>query len=393
MKKLAHVFMMVSMLLAALAGAQALAAAEEIQATCVAVSLENHCIVRTKDRQLLQVQLWGVEKPGDDAALRAKAKAHLSGLILNKPLRLEVVNREGDSCQAMLHAGDSCVNSTMLWCGFLKVNAAQAGENELLTHAEADARKAASGCWYQKGAVPASVADMTSGPWDVKVNSVVDGDTLTASGEDGRETHVCLHGCDAPEEGQAGEREACEALAAELEGKVVRLILVGEDERHIKTARVYADGVYVNLRMLRRGYGQVPPSCEDADLKRAEAEARSGKTGLWQKAEQESPWAYRQSKEEALKRQKEEEALKRQKEEEAKKAAAAATTVGGSSLYGTSSRIPRYTPSAKWSTGGSSYRKSSGSSSYTPSSGGSIHVKGYYRKDGTYVRPHTRRRR
>ncbi|MDF2517926.1 MAG: hypothetical protein K0R59_3222 [Sphingobacterium sp.] len=36
----------------------------------------------------------------------------------------------------------------------------------------------------------------------------------------------------------------------------------------------------------------------------------------------------------------------------------------------------------------------SGSSRYTPSSstssGGSVHVKGYYRKNGTYVRPHTR---
>lgn len=28
----------------------------------------------------------------------------------------------------------------------------------------------------------------------------------------------------------------------------------------------------------------------------------------------------------------------------------------------------------------------------TPSTGGPVHVKGYFRKDGTYVRPHTRRR-
>ena len=38
----------------------------------------------------------------------------------------------------------------------------------------------------------------------------------------------------------------------------------------------------------------------------------------------------------------------------------------------------------------SSYRSSS--SSRSSSSGGSVQVKGYYRKDGTYVRPHTRRR-
>jgi hypothetical protein len=28
--------------------------------------------------------------------------------------------------------------------------------------------------------------------------------------------------------------------------------------------------------------------------------------------------------------------------------------------------------------------------SYSPSTGGTVHVRGYYRKDGTYVRPHTR---
>lgn len=37
----------------------------------------------------------------------------------------------------------------------------------------------------------------------------------------------------------------------------------------------------------------------------------------------------------------------------------------------------------------SSSSNSSSSSSYTPS-GGTVQVKGYYRKDGTYVRPHTR---
>lgn len=35
--------------------------------------------------------------------------------------------------------------------------------------------------------------------------------------------------------------------------------------------------------------------------------------------------------------------------------------------------------------------RSINSDSYEPSSGGTVHVKGYYRKDGTYVRPHTRK--
>jgi hypothetical protein len=34
----------------------------------------------------------------------------------------------------------------------------------------------------------------------------------------------------------------------------------------------------------------------------------------------------------------------------------------------------------------------SGGSSASPGTGGSVHVRGYYRRDGTYVRPHTRSR-
>jgi hypothetical protein len=40
--------------------------------------------------------------------------------------------------------------------------------------------------------------------------------------------------------------------------------------------------------------------------------------------------------------------------------------------------------------GRSSSRSSSGGSSYSSGSGGTVHVSGYTRKDGTYVRPHTR---
>ncbi|MBO9592406.1 MAG: hypothetical protein J7599_05800 [Niabella sp.] len=35
-------------------------------------------------------------------------------------------------------------------------------------------------------------------------------------------------------------------------------------------------------------------------------------------------------------------------------------------------------------------RSSGSSDTYTPGTGGPVHVQGYYRKDGTYVRPHTR---
>lgn len=52
---------------------------------------------------------------------------------------------------------------------------------------------------------------------------------------------------------------------------------------------------------------------------------------------------------------------------------------------------PSYTSYSNYKSAGS-YNTSTPSYNYTPgtSSGGTVHVKGYTRKDGTYVRPHTR---
>ena len=48
------------------------------------------------------------------------------------------------------------------------------------------------------------------------------------------------------------------------------------------------------------------------------------------------------------------------------------------------------TPPAATSTSSSTWTAPARAQS-APSSSGRVHVKGYYRKDGTYVRPHTRR--
>jgi sensor histidine kinase YesM len=50
---------------------------------------------------------------------------------------------------------------------------------------------------------------------------------------------------------------------------------------------------------------------------------------------------------------------------------------------------PAYTTYSNYTSYNSSYYRSSSTSS-SPSSSGTVHVRGYTRKDGTYVRPHTR---
>lgn len=51
---------------------------------------------------------------------------------------------------------------------------------------------------------------------------------------------------------------------------------------------------------------------------------------------------------------------------------------------------PKYTTYSNYISTGSSYSSSYHRSSRSSLSGGTVHVKGYTRKNGTYVRPHTR---
>jgi micrococcal nuclease len=127
------------------------------------------------------------------------------------------------------------------------------------------------------------------------VTRVVDGDTLIVR-LDGRDERVRLIGIDTPESVKPNSPVECFGLEASAfladllpAGTEVRLErdLEARDPFDRLLAYVYrtSDDLFVNLEILRQGYGQpltIPPNVAFSDrLVRASREAREAGRGLW----------------------------------------------------------------------------------------------------------------
>lgn len=117
------------------------------------------------------------------------------------------------------------------------------------------------------------------------IRRVVDGDTFVC--RDGRRVRLLL--IDAPELDQRPYGDSARAVARRLlpPGTSVRLeIDVQPEDRYRRLlAYAYADAVFVNREMVRRGMAVVlvvPPNVRELDALRAAADsARSERRGLW----------------------------------------------------------------------------------------------------------------
>jgi micrococcal nuclease len=122
------------------------------------------------------------------------------------------------------------------------------------------------------------------------VERVVDGDTVRIKGV---KAPVRLYGIDAPEMTQNGGPAARLFLRGLTEGKPLSMEDTGKDCFGRGTVKIWADGKYVNLEMVRAGhawwYNSFAP--DDNDLARAELDARRSHRGLW--AAPEEPAAFR----------------------------------------------------------------------------------------------------
>jgi endonuclease YncB( thermonuclease family) len=184
-----------------------------------------------------------------------------------------------------------------------------------------------------------------------KIVNVFDGDTISLVDGDNKEHQIRIEGVDAPEEGQVCYEDAKKRLSDLLLDKEVTVEIVGKEEPGREVGILKLDGRDVGLEMVESGlawHNEYFDLKQSQDVKvayaYAELRARGSKRGVWAETDPLSPWAYRRLKNPTL-----------AKEE-------------------------GQTPSATTSTDTS-----------PTNSGGTVHVKGYYRKDGTYVRPHTRR--
>ena len=128
-----------------------------------------------------------------------------------------------------------------------------------------------------------------------KCVGVADGDTATVLVNVKRQVKVRFHGIDAPEKKQDFGQRAKQKLSDLIFGKQVRVEILEQDRYGRSVSKVYVDGIYTNLEMVKSGlawhYKQYAP--HDTDLAEAEKAARSSKVGLWSHSNPTPPWQWR----------------------------------------------------------------------------------------------------
>lgn len=118
------------------------------------------------------------------------------------------------------------------------------------------------------------------------VKEVVDGDTIILSDR----SRIRLIGINAPEYGMYFFEEASEVMEAMVFGKEVTLEKdISEKDKYGRLLRyVYAENLFINLEMLKRGFANVytyPPDVKYNDeFLEAERYARDSNLGLWEKS-------------------------------------------------------------------------------------------------------------
>lgn len=126
-----------------------------------------------------------------------------------------------------------------------------------------------------------------------KVVGVKDGDTIVVL-TDGISLNVRLSDIDAPEHGQQFGNRAKQALSHLVFNKLVRLDINGVDHYGRSIARVFQDGLDINLEMVKEGYAWAfLRYTRDPSIKAAEATARQQGKGLWAMQSPTAPWTFR----------------------------------------------------------------------------------------------------
>jgi len=199
-----------------------------------------------------------------------------------------------------------------------------------------------------------------------RVVGITDGDTITVLDANNKQHKIRLEGIDSPENSQPYGDQARRALGKLVFQKNVRIDWMERDKYGRILGHVYADDHWVNLEMVEGGWAWhfIKYNSMEA-LAEAQKKALYIGQGLWAGKSPMPPWDYREQERERAK----------------EKAALAAAEKPKPPV--TKPTQPTYVPSP------STY-VSSGSSSSSRSSGGNVYVRGYTRKDGTYVAPHTR---
>lgn len=188
-----------------------------------------------------------------------------------------------------------------------------------------------------------------------KVVGVLDGDTILVLDEHKTQHKIRLAGIDAPERTQAFGHRSREALAKKVFQEHVAIHWRQHDKYGRTIGDVFLGSRWINQEAVAEGLAWHYLKYSDSkELSAAEETARRSGTGLWAHADAEAPWQFRSRDNEK----------------------------------------PRPNPIAKLPTPkeARSTPKPRPPTASPESSTSEVQVRGYFRKDGTYVRPHTRKR-
>jgi len=135
----------------------------------------------------------------------------------------------------------------------------------------------------------------SKGEISVKLEKVIDGDTVYLLDNNKKKYKVRLHAIDTPEKGQIYFLRAKEALFKLISNKSLTLEKINYDKYGRVVGIIYADNENVNYQMIQQGhawcyrkYNRNPKFIE------AEENAKSKKIGLWSLKEKNvAPWEWR----------------------------------------------------------------------------------------------------
>lgn len=239
-----------------------------------------------------------------------------------------------------------------------------------------------------------ALADLIQG----KVVGVTDGDTIEVLV--GQKTFkVRLNGIDAPEEHQAYGMESKKALSSFIYGKDVAVNIVDRDKYDRAIADVSFNGVNVNQEMVRTGnaWWFEKYAKDNQTLKAFQAQAQTSGKGLWSNPRAVSPWAFREATKNSGKNLGN--VLPPNSQPKNYGALIPPGTPKASGI--TKDSYKQYLPSSPTKPTQQTSPTASGTNpadrpaldgygavSSTTGRKKTTKVNGYYRKDGTYVRPH-----
>jgi len=124
-----------------------------------------------------------------------------------------------------------------------------------------------------------------------------DGDSFLMR-SNGAQYEIRLYGIDAPEYKQPGGKNALNTLIKLIKNKSIKVETKGSDRYKRLIGKVYVDGIYINLEMVKRGQAHwyKKYAKKDKDLQDAETEAQKAKRGIWSKPGVIKPAEWRKKK-------------------------------------------------------------------------------------------------